>query len=236
MVKNDFKKIAAPGKYEGVHTNGVKYEFYFTDTSAYKVIITLTDSSKVIYYGKGEAKDDGFRATGEPSGKSIKVRYQSGAVADVIKGEDKVYYKRAADGEYVELEKKEDINPFSPDLTGKKYAYSGKGLIENYGTDDRPMAGDKNNTAQNVKYELNFYANKKVFLSWEENNVKRFYDGDIKHAKGFKINAEFYEAEEAWQDGKPVQKPNAKKISRFMVFDPADTDILAIENAPLRKM
>lgn len=242
---NNFGKVKADSKqYEGT-IGGVKYKFFFTDSDAYKVIINDKDT----FYGKGETKDDGYRAAGE--GTEIAVRYQAGTVAKIIYKNKVLSYKRASDSQYVDLELKGDLPEFTTTLKGSKYSYSGKGCIDDYNnggtTENRPWGGINTNTSKNVSYLLNFYDTGKAYLEWEEDGVKKyFYAKEVVYKKNHRINMTFDELDGSWtpEAGKTPSNLKAggvKDSKRYAVFDPqndknsAEKPILAFENAPLKK-
>lgn len=242
---NPFGKVnAKPGKYVGT-IDSKKYEFFFTDSSAYKVIINGTDT----FYGKGEEKDDGFRAAASET--KIDVRYQAGALANLVDANGVLSYKRAKDSEYVKLEFEKALPEFTTDLKGSKYSYSGTGCIDNYNnggkTENRPWGDLNTNTSKNVKYLLNFYDDNKAYLEWEEDGVKRyFYAKEVAYKKNHRINMTFDELDGSWtpEAGKTPSNLKAggvKDSKRYAVFDPqndknsAEKPILAFENAPLKK-
>lgn len=246
---NPFGKVhAKPGKYVGT-IDSKKYEFFFTDSSAYKVIINGTDT----FYGKGEEKDDGFRAA--TSETKIDVRYQAGALANLVDANGVLSYKRAKDSEYVKLEFEKALPEFTTTLKGSIYSYSGTGCINDYnnkgtpdnkGTkDDRPWGDLNTNINKNVKYLLNFYDTDKAYLEWEEDGVKRyFYAKEVVYKKNHRINMTFDELTGQWtpEAGKTpsnLKEGGVKDSKRYAVFDPQNdktsTPILAFENAPLKK-
>lgn len=241
---NPFDTVnAKPGKYEGTFES-TKYEFFFTKSSAYKVIID--GSQAKTFYGKGETKDDGYRAAADvPNGKSIKVRYQSGTVADLIEGKDVLYYKRASDDKYVKLEFKGEIPKFETTLNPSKYSYTGKGRITDYNnggkTEKRPWGDLNTNTGKNVKYELNFYERDKAYLTWEEDGVtKYFWAKEVVYKQYHRVNMTFDELDGHWipEAGKNptnLKAGGVKDSKRYAVFDPQGSGDLIFENAPLKK-
>lgn len=245
-----FKKVKAkPGIYEGIYEN-TKYEFFFTDSSAYKVIIkdNTTNAIKYTFYGKGEEKDDGYRAAASET--KIDVRYQAGTVAKVTYNSEKTLsYVRSSDNKTVKLEFAKALPEFSTTLKGSKYSYSGKGCIDDYNnggkTENRPWGGINTNTSKNVKYMLNFYDTGKAYLEWEEDGVKKyFYAKEVVYKKNHRINMTFDELDGSWtpEAGKTPSNLKAggvKDSKRYVVFDPQNDKtsipILAFENAPLKK-
>lgn len=252
---NPFGKVAKPGKYEGIYEDEnthkkTKYEFFFTNSSAYKVIIkdAATGNVKYKFYGKGEEKDDGFRAAASET--KIDVRYQAGTVAKVTYNSEKTLsYVRSSDNNTVKLEFKEALPEFTTTLKDSKYSYSGTGCIDNYNnggtTGNRPWGDLNTNTDKNVKYMLNFYDTGKAYLEWEEDGVKRyFWAKEVVYKKNHRINMTFDEIDGPWNPGStaPTLKAGGLKDSkRYAVFDPqndknsAEKPILAFENAPLKK-
>ena len=254
-----FKKVKAkPGKYEGIYEDEkthkkTKYEFFFTDSSAYKVIIkdAATDNVKYTFYGKGEEKDDGYRAAASET--KIDVRYQAGTLAKVTYNSEKTLsYVRSNDDKTVKLEFKEALPEFTTTLEGSIYSYTGTGCIKDYNnseadpskkTEDRPWGDLNTNTNKPVSYLLNFYEKGKAYLEWKEDGVKRyFWAKEVVYKKNHRINMTFDEINGPWTPGPtdPTLKTgglNGKK--RYAVFDPQNdknsTPILAFENAPLKK-
>ena len=252
---NPFGKVAKPGKYVGIYEEKkIKYEFFFTDSSAYKVIIKdlikdtdgkIKEVIKYTFYGKGEAKDDGFRAAASDT--KIDVRYQAGTVAKITYNSEKTLSYVRSDGNTVKLEFEKALPEFITTLKGSKYSYSGTGCINDYNnggkTDKRPWGDLNTNTDKNVSYLLNFYDTGKAYLEWEENGVKRyFYAKEVVYKKNHRVNMTFDEIDGPWNPGStaPTLKAGGLKDSkRYAVFDPQNdktsTPILAFENAPLKK-